>query len=174
MAKTADEFLNDLAERDLVPAEIVASLRRQVASSAKPVAAATLAKLLTDKGQLTAAQAQRILGGAAAPAGQQAPRPAKAVAKSPAPMPADDLAGLAPLDDGGLMPLDDLTPLDGDGLAPLDDLTPLDNVPPPAPKPAAPVAPRPRPPNLPGRQRRRVSRRLLNCLRPTAWHRLTT
>jgi outer membrane protein assembly factor BamB/TolA-binding protein len=146
MAKTADEFLNDLAERDLVPAEIVASLRRQVASSAKPVAAATLAKLLTDKGQLTAAQAQRILGGAAAPAGQPAPRPAKAVAKSPAPMPADDLAGLAPLDDGGLMPLDDLTPLDGDGLAPLDDLTPLDNVPPLAPKPAAPVAPAKPPP----------------------------
>src|SRR5215211_2604204 len=62
MAKTATDLLNELSEKDPVPGAIVASLRAQVAKSATPVAAQTVAKLLIDRGHLTAAQAQKLLG----------------------------------------------------------------------------------------------------------------
>ena len=51
MAKSAEQFLNDLEKSGLVPGEIVQSLRRQVAKATTPVGAATIAKLLVDKGQ---------------------------------------------------------------------------------------------------------------------------
>jgi hypothetical protein len=119
MAKTAEQFLNDLAQRDLVSAGVIASLRRQIAKADPPVTAEFLAKVLTDKGQLTSGQAQKILAEGAA-----AQKPASA-----RPKPDDDfflpLEGTrAPLD-GGLAPLEDLT------------LTPLDKTPPLARKPAA-------------------------------------
>jgi hypothetical protein len=99
MPKTATEFLNDLEKRGLVPTGVIASLKGQVAKSATAVSPATVAKLLIDKGHLTAAQAQQLLG-------------ATPVAAAPTPAVAD----LAPLDD--LQPLDNLDPLDG--LSPLD------------------------------------------------------
>jgi outer membrane protein assembly factor BamB len=111
---TAEVFLSELARQNLVPGEIIESLRRQVAKAAKPVAPQTLAKLLVEKGHLTAAQGQRILGTSAA-------APALAAAKSAAPA---GLEPLAPIDDLGLTPLDDLS------------LTPLPDAPVPA-KPAA-------------------------------------
>src|SRR5687768_2771527 len=132
MAKSADEFLNDLAARELVPAEIVASLRRQAAKSAQPVPAAAIAKLLTDKGHLTAAQAQQLLGGGA-PSGSapvvKARQPAAELGLTPlddglTPLGADELMPL----DGGLAPLGDvsgLSPIDELGLTPLDDDAPL-------------------------------------------------
>src|SRR5687768_14007372 len=112
MAKTAEQFLNDLAQRDLVPAGVIASLRRQIAKADPPVTAEFLAKVLTDKGQLTSGQAQKILAEGAA-----AQKPAKVK-----PKPDDDL--FLPLD-GGVAPLEDLP------------LTPLDKTPPLARKPAA-------------------------------------
>lgn len=157
MAKTAEQFLNDLAQRDLVPAGTIASLRRQIASAQPPVTAEFLAKMLTDKAMLTSGQAQKIL---AEGGGAKEPKTARP----------DDLellplgeSALLPLDDGGLMPLDDggLVPLEAApaalatpaaktpakpavpktttrpaaksaaaqpaALAPLDDLTPLDS-----------------------------------------------
>ena len=134
MAKSAEQFLNDLSQRDLVPAGVIASLRRQIAKADPPVTAEFLAKVLTDKGQLTSGQAQKILA-----EGAPAPQPAKVKVR-----PDDDLP--LPLDGGSLEPLDDIAPLEA--LAPLEDLglTPLDEAPlPPRPpaasKPAAPSAP---------------------------------
>jgi outer membrane protein assembly factor BamB len=127
MAKTADEFLNDLATRDLAPAEIIDSLRRQVAKSPTPVAAASIAKLLTDKGHLTASQVQKLLG-TSVPAAAAAKPVTKPLAASSA-------------DDGGLLPLDldALAPLGGNELMPLDDggLMPLEELTAPLQKPAA-------------------------------------
>jgi outer membrane protein assembly factor BamB len=62
MAMTAEELLNKLEQGDLVPPEIVASLRRQVAAAKDPIAPAAITKLLVDKGHLTANQSQRLLG----------------------------------------------------------------------------------------------------------------
>lgn len=93
---TAEEFLSEAARQNLVPGEVLESLRRQVAKSAKPVAPQTLAKLLVDKGHLTAVQSQRLLGtvpAAAAPTKKAAPAA---------------LEPLGPIDDLGLAPLEDL------------------------------------------------------------------
>jgi len=170
---TAEEFLSDLARQNLVPAEIIESLRRQVAKSAKPVAPQTLAKLLVDKGHLTAVQSQRLLGAAPAPAAAKKPAPAA-------------LEPLGPADDLGLTPLDDLlTPLPPEpaaapakpaaapakpaakaaspakpaaaapvkSAAALDDLglTPLDDLLTPDPAPAKPAAPTPTKPTAPAK-----------------------
>jgi outer membrane protein assembly factor BamB len=160
---TAEVFLSELARQNLVPGEIIESLRRQVAKAAKPVAPQTLAKLLVEKGHLTAAQGQRILGAAPAPA--PATKPAPIAGLEPL-APLDDL-GLTPLDDLSLTPLPDApapakpaaaparpaakpaaapakpAPAAPAKLAPLDDLslTPLDDLLGPAPAPAKPAAP---------------------------------
>jgi outer membrane protein assembly factor BamB/TolA-binding protein len=81
---SAEQFLAALEEKELVPKPLIASLRKQLAQAASPVPATVVAKKLIDKGQLTAAQAKRIL---------ESPPP---TAKAP---PADDDYGLAPLDD---------------------------------------------------------------------------
>lgn len=86
---TAEQFLQRLEQDRLVKADVLASLRGQVQKSAKPVAAATIAKLLVDKGILTAQQSQSLL--TAAPAATAQP------AKLSDPL--DDLLGFAPLDD---------------------------------------------------------------------------
>ena len=100
MPQTAAELLNELQKRALVPAGVLASLQSQVAKAAKPVAPAAIAKLLVEKGHLTATQAQQLLS---APAAAQAPAANSAGSKSA-------VADLAPLDD--LRPLDDLQALD--------------------------------------------------------------
>jgi hypothetical protein len=126
---TAEEFLSDLARQNLVPGEIIESLRRQVAKSAKPVAPQTLVKLLVDKGHLTAIQGQKMLG-TTAPNSAPPPLPA---AKKPAPA---ALEPLGPIDDLGLAPLDDLlTPLPPEPAAPAKPATAPAK---PAAKPAAP------------------------------------
>lgn len=95
---TAEQFLSDLARQNLVPAEVVESLQRQVAKAAKPVAPQTLAKLLVEKGHLTAVQGQKLLGAAPAPSAA-APKKIAPAALEPLGS-ADDLSmGLAPLDD---------------------------------------------------------------------------
>src|SRR5687768_3910990 len=62
MAKTAQEFLDHLANSGLVPPEALESLRRQVAKAAKPVSPATIARVLVDHGHLTEAQGERLAG----------------------------------------------------------------------------------------------------------------
>src|SRR6188768_671824 len=121
MAKTAQEFLDHLASNDLIPPEVLESLRRQVAKATKPVSSGTLARLLVDNGHLTETQGER-LAGAALPASKKsssssgvlglepigeapakpAPPSPKPVAKAPSKSQAEiDLAaeeiGLAPI-----------------------------------------------------------------------------
>ncbi|WP_425613759.1 PQQ-binding-like beta-propeller repeat protein [Anatilimnocola sp. NA78] len=122
---TSEELLQKLEQGDLAPAEVVASLRRQLAAAKQPIAPSAITKLLVDKGHLTAGQAQRLLdaGGAtngaakaaapvaattsaiqkAAPAKPIAPKPV--VAKAPV---APAASNSSVLDDLGLAPLDDL------------------------------------------------------------------
>jgi hypothetical protein len=131
MSKNATELLNELQKKGLVPDEIIASLRTQVAKSSKPVAPQTITKLLVEKGHLTPPQAQKLLGAPAtaskaavtATATKQAAKAPAAVAAAATQSITDDLTsadGLEPLD--ALSPLDDLQPLDG--LSPLDEPAP--------------------------------------------------
>ncbi len=91
---TADEFLNVLEQRKLVPTEVIATLRQQVQKSIKIISAEAVAKLLVEKKRLTASQMDELLKGA--------PGPARV---------ADDDFGLAPLDDPfGLAPIDEPAP----------------------------------------------------------------
>jgi hypothetical protein len=146
MPQTAAEFLSDLERRALVPPGVLASLQSQVAKAAAPVAPAAVAKLLVEKGHLTSAQAQQLLGALSTATAQAAPPKAAGPKADHAELAlADDLeppGGLEPLDDLPLenLPTDDLTPL-GEG-QPLEDLPPLDALEPlPQPAPAAAVIP---------------------------------
>jgi len=137
MAKTATDLLNELASKDLVPGEVVASLRAQVAKAAKPVPPQQITRLLVEKGHLTAAQAQKLLGTAPAAA---SPKAATATATKPAPKaapkPATAAAATQSIADD-LTALDGLEPLESlDSLEPLADLDALDE---PAPAAAAPA-----------------------------------
>src|SRR5262245_59230542 len=107
MAKSAADFLNELTERELVPINILASLKRQVTAATKPVSAATIARLLVEKGHLTAVQAERLLGtplrSAAPAAASPAPvghnsQPVQSLPETKLLEP--DELGLAPLDEG--------------------------------------------------------------------------
>ena len=115
MPQTAAEFLNELERRALVPPGVLASLKSQFVKAATPVDPVEVAKLLVEKGHLTAAQAQQLLGAPSASA-------AKAPPTKPAGTKSAD-AELALQDD--LEPLDELVPLDKQ--EPLDDL-PLENL----------------------------------------------
>jgi outer membrane protein assembly factor BamB len=157
MAKTAADFLSDLAERELVPERILSSLRRQVAAATRPVSAATVAKLLVEKGHLTTVQAERLLGTPLKPAVGGPPVAASTASLSPAepnrlpppsltetkPMELNEL-GLAPLEEAPRAPSKASPPVRPvtEALEPLDlellGLMPLDDAPAPAsPKPAA-------------------------------------
>jgi outer membrane protein assembly factor BamB len=70
---TAEAFLALLEERDLVPPQILASLRSQMAKAKAPVPARQLAKALVNHGDLTAALAQRLLATAPKQASKAAP-----------------------------------------------------------------------------------------------------
>lgn len=149
MSQTATDLLNDLAQKDLVPGEIVASLRAQVAKAVKPVPPQTITKLLVEKGHLTAAQAQKLLGSGAsstaigvaksavATAGKSSiATAAKPTVKSAAQQAASATRPIAndltPLE--GLQELDELESLDGlealesPATAQADDLAPLDSL----------------------------------------------
>ncbi len=129
MPKTAADLLSELDQRELVPPQIVASLRRQVAGAARPVSAVSIARLLVEKGHLTAVQAEKLLGVPLPPAKpapsslaetrpmdaelglaplQKAAAPVAASAAKPN-KPADATTALEPLDLGllDLMPLDE-------------------------------------------------------------------
>ncbi|NUQ61329.1 MAG: PQQ-binding-like beta-propeller repeat protein [Pirellulales bacterium] len=144
---SAEQFLDILEKKDLLPPKLLASLRRQIAEAKTSEAkarytAALVAKRLVDAGHLSRLLAQRLLeqGESAGPPSRQASaRPAK---PEPAPRKRQDSPDLtladeelAPLDEE-LAPLeDDVAPLEevasvaDDDLVPLDELIPLDGPP---------------------------------------------
>lgn len=132
MAKTATDLLDELAQKDLVPTAVVASLRSQVAKAARPVPAQQITKLLVEKGHLTPAQAQKLLGGPAPAAAGAKAATATATKAAPKPASAPVAAATKPIADD-LTALDGLEPLESlDGLEPLAESSPLA-----APAPAA-------------------------------------
>ncbi|MDZ7619568.1 MAG: hypothetical protein U1E05_21415, partial [Patescibacteria group bacterium] len=56
-----EKFLDILAERDLLPEKLLASLRQQVAKASKPIPPEALANRLVEAGHLAPALAKRIL-----------------------------------------------------------------------------------------------------------------
>lgn len=90
-----EEFIDYLEQKDLLPAKLLASLRRQLAETKVPVSAAFLAKRLVESGHLSHRLAQRLLEQA-----QTTQRPSRKpqVPLHRGPKPSDDL-DLAPLDD---------------------------------------------------------------------------
>jgi outer membrane protein assembly factor BamB/TolA-binding protein len=90
---SALEFIELLAAKRLIPAQVVAKLERQIKQSPKKVSARSIAKLLVKKGQLTPSQAKRLLE--AAPAAPPTPPP---------PRNDDNELGLAPIEELGLKP----------------------------------------------------------------------
>ena len=58
---SAEKFINLLVEKDLLPSDVVQSLRGQIAGSDKPVLAATVARRLIKTGYLTQSLAERLL-----------------------------------------------------------------------------------------------------------------
>jgi outer membrane protein assembly factor BamB len=118
---TAEDLLNILEQRQLVSAGILASLRKQVAGAAKPIPPASVIKLLVDKQQLTAGQAEQLLRTAATPAAASAAKVTAAPAASkpavaptagkPAPAPAANKSAPVSLEEEmGLAPFESNTP----------------------------------------------------------------
>lgn len=138
---SAQQFLNLLEERRLVPTKALKSLRRQVAASTQPVPASRLAWLLIENGYLDRATAQDALGEPLpeAPPPSRGPRWPRPGASRADQRPDEGDLGLAPLDEAGeeeYLPADEgEMPL---GLAPLeseaeeDELLPLDDLPVPS------------------------------------------
>ena len=72
---SAEAFLDVLQKKDILPGSTLAALRKQVAESKTRISARQVAKLLVDKGLLTAAMAQHLLGGETKPPAKAAPKP---------------------------------------------------------------------------------------------------
>ncbi len=72
---SAEQFLDLLDEKDLLPGELLLSLRRRLLEMGGSVPAAKIAQLLVRKGLLTPVLARRLLGAAGAPTGAQAQTP---------------------------------------------------------------------------------------------------
>ncbi len=132
---STEKLLDILAQRDLLPEKLLASLRQQVAKASNPIRPEALAKRLVEAGHLTPALAQRLL--AALPESEAkgtsegTARPGRESKATPTVSGGSALAedDLAPLeDDFDLAPLEDesnLAPLEDDddlGLAPLEDV----------------------------------------------------
>lgn len=104
---TAEAFCDVLREKDVVPASVLAALRKQLAQAKAPVPAAKIAKILIDKGFLTPLLAKRLLGGKEAdgdPATKR-PQPKSDAAKKPAAETPAAASGFASLLDEELPPL---------------------------------------------------------------------
>ncbi|MCR9120277.1 MAG: hypothetical protein NXI22_25355, partial [bacterium] len=63
---SAEQFLKRLLDQGLLEPKVVASLRKQIASSKKKFTAKSVAKLLVSKGRLTQFQAKKALSEMAA------------------------------------------------------------------------------------------------------------
>jgi hypothetical protein len=82
---TAEELIDTLEQRAMLPAETIGSLRQFVAKSLKIVTPESLAALLVERGRLTAPEAKQLLDHSAA-------KPAAAAADEFSLVPIDDLA----------------------------------------------------------------------------------
>lgn len=160
---TAEQFISQLESQGLLPEKLVKQLRRIVEDAATPPTPHDLARMLVEKGHLTAFQAKKLLPEEPAKhrpkAGGEQPI-AKTVAPPPVKRPAPRDDGLVPLDDEPAAPkYDELLPLDDAPAKPAakgpaarpaasDELMPLDDDPKPAAKaaPPAPKAPAAAPP----------------------------
>lgn len=109
-AKQSDEvqrarthrFLAVLEEKDLLPAELIEGLRKQVVQSKVPVLADFVAKRLIEAGHLTAALAERLLAASSDEVSPPAESPAQKSEDETGPASpeaADDELRLVPLDD---------------------------------------------------------------------------
>ena len=70
----AVDLLNILEKRELVASGVLAALRKQVAAAGRPIAPASIIKVLIDKQELTPRQGEQLLQSAAA-AGAYFPDP---------------------------------------------------------------------------------------------------
>ena len=128
MAKSAQDFIRLLDEQGLIGESIVRQLRQQVEGAAEPIAAEKVAKVLVNKGMLTAFQAKNLLGRVG-------------------PMEVSQQTSVPDADELGLVPLDDVNepavavPADELDLVPLDDAPPEPKPAPKAAKPSEPAAP---------------------------------
>ncbi len=98
----SERFLAVLAEKDLLPAELLEGLRRQLSQSKEPVPAEAVAKRLIEAGQLTPALAERLLAAGAEEVSAPVEPEAKKADDRPepaSPEEEDDDLQLAPLDD---------------------------------------------------------------------------
>jgi outer membrane protein assembly factor BamB/tetratricopeptide (TPR) repeat protein len=125
---SAQQLLDILEQKDLLPGELLRKLRQRVAQSEKSVAATALARQLIQLGHLTPALAERLL--ATAPAEGAGEPSAVAEEKGPVPhMPAEeDELGLAPLEEEtkkpgkpGAAPAQKKEEVEDLGLAPLEE-----------------------------------------------------
>ncbi|HND55737.1 MAG TPA: hypothetical protein PLV92_25150, partial [Pirellulaceae bacterium] len=121
MSAAAKQFLDRLEQLGLLEDEVLADLRKQVATSKFEISAEAVGKLLVDGGHLTEVQSKKLLaqhaaaggGASGAPAGASggtsagAKKPADAPVPAPAKKPVsatidqDDELGFADLGDGG-------------------------------------------------------------------------
>ena len=85
---TAEEFVDQLEQSDLLPREVVEKIRKQIGSARRPLNPQAVAKWLVDKGHLTAFQVKRLL-----------PEEPPAETQSEQTPPAEDELGLAPLEE---------------------------------------------------------------------------
>ena len=98
-----ERFLGVLQERDLLPADLLEGLRRQVTQSQEPVPAEAVAKRLIEAGHLTPALAERLLAAGSEGVSPPAAPPPKKPGDEPRPTPpqaSDDDLQLVPVDDG--------------------------------------------------------------------------
>ncbi|NQT40133.1 MAG: PQQ-binding-like beta-propeller repeat protein [Planctomycetes bacterium] len=133
---SAEEFLDLLEQKDLLPNEMIDHLREQLAAADGMIPASSVAARLVEKGELTKTQARRLLGsGAETPTASKTPVEKKPVEKKPIerkPVEKRPVEEPPAEEDFGL------TPLDGDELR----LAPLDEDP---PKPETQAKQKPKP-----------------------------
>jgi outer membrane protein assembly factor BamB len=120
---SAEQFIDLLENKDLLPGDLVTRLRVQITQSGKPIPAEAVARRLIEKGYLTPALVKRLLG-----SGPEKPSAAPSEKRPAAPPPEDEDFGFAPLPEDKPKPAAKSTktppPADEDdlGLIPLDDL----------------------------------------------------
>jgi outer membrane protein assembly factor BamB/tetratricopeptide (TPR) repeat protein len=92
VAMTAEEFVDQLEQSDLLPQDVVAKIRKQIGAARRPVSPKAVAKWLVDKGHLTTFQVKRLLP-------EEPPKEQEPAEESQAKEPAEDDLGLAPLEE---------------------------------------------------------------------------
>jgi outer membrane protein assembly factor BamB len=93
---TSQQLLELIDQRRLVPSAVVAKLRAQLADPAKRASPKALAKLLVDKGHLTASQAKQLLNEAVPPADSADDLGFALIDDEPPPVPATQTAAKKP------------------------------------------------------------------------------